>query len=87
MLTQLNVLEIRSVNGGGGSTSSGGERGQCTHGVASTVVRNEDVIVGVARHDVGADAGIGENSADCGCQAYGIEAEWTCKVIQAATKS
>ncbi len=36
-------------------------------------MRNEDVIAGVARHDVGADAGLGENSADCGCQAYGIE--------------
>lgn len=43
----------------------GGQHDQCSHGVASSVVElNEHEIVGVARDHVGADAGVGERSAD-----------------------
>ena len=54
-----------SINGDAPRALQGGEHDQCTHGVASSVVGlNEHGIVGVARDHVGADAGVGERSAD-----------------------
>lgn len=69
------------------ATVASGQGGQCAHGVVSPFDRDEHVILGVARDDVGADAAVVRTWLTAAVRPTASRAERTCRVIQAATNS